>query len=83
VLVGVAGSPGALAVRRSFKTPVYIRMDWPVRTDKLWGVGPFAGRASWVVLGFERCRSVWLSANISFSFALTQKKQKVKAMHRS
>jgi hypothetical protein len=35
------------------------------------------------VLDFEQCRSVWLSANISFSFALTQKKQKVKAVHRS
>ena len=33
--VGVAGSPGALAVRRSF-----IRQYWPV-----WEVGSFAGRA--------------------------------------
>jgi hypothetical protein len=40
VLVGLAVSPGALAVRRSF-----IRQYWPVHTDKLWEVGPFAGRA--------------------------------------
>jgi hypothetical protein len=42
VLVGVAGTPGALAVRRSF-----IRQYWPAHTDKLWEVGPFAGRAFW------------------------------------
>ncbi len=40
--VGEAVSPSALAVRRSF-----IRHYWPVHTDKLWGVGPFAGRARW------------------------------------
>ncbi|MEQ8703022.1 MAG: hypothetical protein RIC19_03835 [Phaeodactylibacter sp.] len=40
--LGLASSPGALSVRRSLETPVYIRMDWPV-----WEVGTFARRADY------------------------------------